>query len=90
MANSSLVPASLEAQLPTSSDPLSAGGTSVTSSLTQPLVAEKLMWSPSAGPRTENQAPGEGGEGRGGRREGERRGGGKGEEGGGGEGSRKE
>lgn len=36
---------SLEAQLPTSSAPLFAGGTTVTS-LQQPL-ADKLMWSPS-------------------------------------------
>ena len=63
MANSTLTPAGLEAQIPTSSDPLSAGGTSVTSSLTQPLVADKLMWSPSAGARTENQAPSKGWEG---------------------------
>ena len=60
VANSSLIPASLEAQLPTSSDPLSTGATSVTSSLTQPMVAEKLMWSPSTptATRTDSTAAG--------------------------------
>lgn len=63
-ANSSLDPSvSSESQFPASSVSLSvAGGTSVTASLTQPLVSDKLMWSPSAMPtaamKAENPTPG--------------------------------
>lgn len=48
IANSSLDPSNAsETEIPVTSDPLSVGGTPVTSSLTQPSVADKLMWSPS-------------------------------------------
>ena len=54
------VSTSSEAQFSPSSDPLTSGGTLVTSSLTQPLMADKLMWSPSipAGIKAEQPASG--------------------------------
>ena len=61
MATSVLDPTtSSEAQLPISSDPLSSGGTAVTSSLTQPLMADKLMWSPSVPSAITAEHPGSG------------------------------